>query len=124
MNDFDLGVRDTIALLPDTVGMNNNDPIMETGWYLKEGKEYFVDFKTNKYGQLCYERFFEVRDGKVIGNLTNWNEFLIRRFRISPRGMSVNRFEKKLKKKLKKKHRAAEATNTGCGQSTSWQALD
>lgn len=102
LNDFDLGVRDTIVLLPDTTGMNNNDPIMETGWYLKEGEEYYVDFKTNKYGQLCYKRFFEVRDGKVLGNFTNWQEFLIRRFIISPRGMSVERFEKKLKKKLNK----------------------
>lgn len=102
LNDFDLGVRDTIVLLPDTIGMNNNDPIIETGWYLKEGEEYYIDFIINKYGQLCYRRFFDVRDGKVLGNFTNWQEFLIRRFRISPRGMSVERFEKKLKKKLKK----------------------
>ena len=100
LNDFDQGVRDTIVLLPDTTGINNNDPIMETGWYLKEGEEYYIDFKTNKHGQLCYERFFEVSDGKVMGNLTNWQEFLLRMFRISPRGMSIVRFEKKIKKKI------------------------
>jgi len=100
LNDFDQGVRDTIVLLPDTTGINNNDPIMETGWYLKEGEEYYIDFKTNKHGQLCYERFFEVSDGKVMGNLTNWQEFLLRMFRISARGMSIVRFEKKIKKKI------------------------
>jgi hypothetical protein len=100
LNDFDQGVRDTIVLLPDTTGINNNDLIMETGWYLKEGEEYYIDFKTNKHGQLCYERFFEVSDGKVMGNLTNWQEFLLRMFRISPRGMSIVRFEKKIKKKI------------------------
>lgn len=103
LNDFDLGVRDTIVLLPDTTGMNNNDPIMETGWYLKEGEEYYVDFKTNKYGQLCYKRFFEVCDGWVLGNFTNWQEFLLRRFRISSRGMRIERFEKKVKIKLEKR---------------------
>ena len=104
LDDFDLGLNDTIVLLPDTTEMNNNSWFFETGWYLKEGEEYYIDFKTNKHGQLCYERFFEVSDGKVMGNLTNWQEFLIRRFRISPRGMSVERFEKKVKKKLDKRN--------------------
>lgn len=104
LDDFDLGLNDTIVLLPDTTEMNNNSWFFETGWYLKEGEEYYIDFKTNKHGQLCYERFFEVSDGKVMGNLTNWQEFLIRRFRISPRGMSVERFEKKVKIKLDKRN--------------------
>lgn len=100
IDDYDLGIEDTIVLLPDTTGMNNNDPILETGWYLKKGDEYIVDFRINRYGQKCYTRFLEITDGKVIGNLTNWQEFLIKRFRISPRGMRIERFEKKLKKKI------------------------
>ena len=69
IDDFGLGIEDTIVLLPDTTGMNNNDPILETGWYLKEGEEYIVDFRINRYGQLCYRSFFVVTKGKVIGNL-------------------------------------------------------
>ena len=109
LDDFKLGIDDTIKLFPDTTGMNNNDPILETGWYLKEGEEYYIDFKTNKYGHLCYQRFFDVRDGRVLGNFTNWQEFRIRRFRflnafrIRPIGMSVERFERKLKKKIDKR---------------------
>ncbi len=103
IEDFDLGIEDTIVLLPDTTGMNYNDPILETGWYLKEGEEYIVDFKINGYGQQCYIEFLDISNDKVLGNLTNWQEFLLRRFRISPRGMSVERFEKKIKKKLYKK---------------------
>jgi len=102
IDDFDLGIEDTIVFLPDTTGMNNNDPILETGWFLKEGEEYIVDFRINGYGQICYTGFLVVNNGKVMGNLTNWQEFLIRRLRISPRGMRVERFEKKLKKKLNK----------------------
>lgn len=110
LDDFKLGIDDTIKLFPDTTGMNNNDPIIETGWYLKEGEEYYVDFKINKYGQLCYKRFFDVRDGWVLGNFTKWQEFTIRRFRFfnafrsRPIGISEERFERKLKKKLEKRN--------------------
>ena len=103
IDDFGLGIEDTIVLLPDTTNINNNDPILETGWYLTEGGEYIVDFRINGYGQKCYTRFLAVSNGKVMGNLTNWQEFLLRRLKISPRGMSVERFEKKVKKKLYKK---------------------
>lgn len=102
LNDYDLGISDTLVLLPDTTGMNNNDPIIETGWYLKQDEEYIIDFSINKYGQLCYSRFLKVNKGKVSENLTNWNEFMIRTLRISPRGMGIERFERKLKRKLKK----------------------
>jgi hypothetical protein len=100
IDDFDLGIKNTIILLPDTTGMNSNSWFFETGRFLKEGEEYFVDYRINRYGQKCYTRFLEITDGKVIGNLTNWQEFLIKRFRISPRGMRIERFEKKLKKKI------------------------
>ena len=102
IDDFGLGIEDTIVLLPDTTGMNNNDPILETGWYLKEGEEYIVVFMINGYEQKCFIRIQAVSNGKVMGNLTNWQDFLLKRFRISPRGMSVERFEKKVKKKLGK----------------------
>ena len=39
-----------------------------------------------------------------MGNLTNWQEFLLKRFRISPRGMRLERFEKKVKIKLDKRN--------------------
>ena len=103
LNDFDFGIGDTVVFVPDTIAITPYTDFSETAWYLKEGEEYYIDYRINKHNQICYRRFLEIKDGKVIGNLTNWNEFLIRRFRISPRGMSVNRFEKKLKKKLKKK---------------------
>lgn len=103
IDDYDLGIEDTIVLLPDTTGKNNNDPIMETAWYLKEGEEYIVDFRINRYGQRCYSSFLSVSNGKVMGNLTNWQEFLLRRFRISSRGMRIERFEKKVKIKLEKR---------------------
>ena len=102
LNDYDLEISDTLVLLPDTTGMNNNDPIIETGWYLKQDEEYIIDFRINKYGQLCYNRFLKVNNGKVSENLTNWNEFMIRTLRIGPRGMGIERFERKLKRKLKK----------------------
>ena len=105
LDDFDLGIKDTIVLLPDTTGMTINTFFLETGWYLKEGEEYYVDFRINRYGQMCYRRFLVVNNGRVEGNFTNWQEFLIRRFRISPRGMSVERFERKLKKKFEKRDR-------------------
>ena len=54
---------------------------------------------------MCYSIFLIVNNGRVEGNFTNWQEFLIRRFRISPRGMSVERFERKLKKKFEKRDR-------------------
>lgn len=102
LNDYDLGISDTLVLLPDTTGMNNNDPIIETGWYLKQGEEYIIDFRINKYGQLCYSRFLMVNNGKVSENLTNWNELMIRTLHIRQKGMRVERFERKLKRKLKK----------------------
>lgn len=111
LNDFNLGIDDTIKLFCDTTGINYNDPILETGWYLKEGEEYYIDFKTNKYGQLCYQRFFDVSDGRVLGNFTNRQEFRIRRFRFlnafrsRPIGMSEKRFERKLKKKFEERNR-------------------
>lgn len=102
LNDYDLGISDTLVLLPDTTGMNNNDPIIETGWYLKQGEEYIINFRINKYGQLCYSRFLKINNGKVSENLTNWNELMIRTLHIRPKGMRVERFERKLKRKLKK----------------------
>ena len=102
LNDYDLGISDTLVLLLDTTGMNNNDPIIETGWYLKQGEEYIINFRINKYGQLCYSRFLKINNGKVSENLTNWNELMIRTLHIRPKGMRVERFERKLKRKLKK----------------------
>ena len=104
LNDFDLGIKDTIILFPDTVGMNNEDPIRETGSFYKEGDESYVNFYENKYGQLCYSRFLPVKNNKVSGNLTNMQDFLLRRFRISPKGMSIERFERRIKKKIERRH--------------------
>lgn len=102
LNDYDFGISDILVLLPDTTGMNNNDPIIESGWYLNQGEEYIINFRINKYGQLCYSRFLKINNGKVSENLTNWNELMIRTLHIRPKGMRVERFERKLKRKLKK----------------------
>lgn len=103
LNDFDLGVKDTITLFPDTVGINNEDPTIETGSFYKEGDESYIIFYENIYGQLCYGLFLRVKNNKVSGNLTNMQEFLLRRFRISPKGMSIERFERRIKKKLERR---------------------
>lgn len=98
LNDYDLEIIDPLVLLPDTTGI----PLFETGWYLKPGEEYIIDFRINKYGQLCYSRFLKIINGKVSGNLTNWNELMIRTLNIRPRGMRIERFERKLKRKMKR----------------------
>lgn len=100
LNEYNIEVGDTAIFVPDTIGMTVYSDFNEIGWYLKNNEEYYISFSINKLGQLCYQRFLEVQDGRVIENMTRWQEFLIRRFRISPRGMSVERFEKRLKKKL------------------------
>jgi len=105
LNKFDLEMNDTITLLPDTTAIDIKENVGETASHIKEGQEYFINIEINKYDQICFVYFLPIVKGKVQGNLTHWSEFWLRLLNKRPRGMSVERFERKLKKKLESKQK-------------------
>ena len=106
LDDFGKELPKTIVLVPDTCGgsfhkdfgMDIRIDYMVNHANENEKTGYFF-FYQNKKGQLCYSEVLCIRGTRVEEYLTRWDGLLRS---IKKEGMPVPRFERKLKRKLKK----------------------
>ena len=109
LDDFGIGLPQTILLVPDTCGgqfkineiLNIKvDKIIQYTELHQEPAYFF--FFINEVGQYCYSEVLRINNNRVEEILTRWNP----PFRLKKKeGMTVQKFEKRLKKILKKKRK-------------------
>jgi|GEM_PF-4645707 len=113
LDDFGQGLADTLVLLPaDTTTSYDDLPTPNRQFmYLNMQSDYYIGFNSDSTNYYFYNmRYFTIDNNKVgWGPFTRFDDFLDR-IDILNLGlpikidMSVKRFERKLKRKLKQKH--------------------
>lgn len=111
LDDFGQGLADTLVLLPaDTTASYDDLPTANRQFmYLNMQSHYYISFDSDSTNKYFYNmRYFKIKNNKVgWGPFTRFDDFLYR-IDILNLGlpikidMSVKRFERKLKRKLKK----------------------
>ena len=112
LDDFGQGLADTLVLIPDTTAFYDDLPTANREFqYMKMQSDYYISFCSDSTDRYFYDmRYFTIKNNKVgWGPFTRSDDFLYRLdiFNLGlPKRhfMSIKKFEKKLKRKLKQEH--------------------
>lgn len=104
LEDFGLGLNDTIILYPDTILYDNGDYY---SWFYRldnplRDEEFYCSFYKNENNQECYNHFFIIIDGKVQGTFTKMEWLFQKCFGIYTKGIKPSRFERRVGHLLEK----------------------